>query len=62
MSLDPCACMGPQGNDPVCPCIMKSRGLEPSNQWTEKDKQRLHQALGEIFKWRKENDNRSCME
>lgn len=54
--FEPCACMGPQGTDPVCPCMMKSRGLEPSNQLTEKDKQRLNQALGEIFKWRKEND------
>ena len=56
MKLEPCACMGPRGNDPVCPCMMKSRGLEPSNPWTEEAKQRLHQALDKIF-FKRENKN-----
>ena len=59
MKLEPCACMGPQGSDPVCPCMMKSRGLEPSNQWTEEDKNRLHQALDKIFYKRKNKNDQS---
>jgi hypothetical protein len=49
MPFELCACLGPQGLDPVCPCQMRQQGLEPSNQWTEDDKQRLHQALDKIF-------------
>lgn len=44
-----CACMGPQGKDPVCPCRMRAMGKEPSNQWTEEDKQRLANVLKGIF-------------
>lgn len=44
-----CACMGKIGNDPYCPCEMKSRGLEPTNLWTEEEKARLHAALDSMF-------------
>lgn len=50
--LSACACMGPQGNDPVCPCRMRAAGKEPSNQWTQEDKDRLNKVLGEIFGWK----------
>jgi len=29
-NYEPCGCMGKQGNDPHCPCEMRSRGLTPS--------------------------------
>lgn len=44
-----CACMGPQGSDPVCPCRMRAMGKEPSNQWTEEDRYRLTEVLKDIF-------------
>jgi len=54
--ITPCACMGPQGNDPVCPCIMRSRGLEPSGQWTDDDKRRFAEALEHMFAKRKQDE------
>ena len=48
----PCACMGPQGNDPVCPCQMKNRGLEPHNIWTPEKQQELKEVLGKLFNWK----------
>ncbi len=27
LNFTPCACMGPQGGDPYCPCHMKMAGL-----------------------------------
>ena len=30
--MNACACMGPQGSDPVCPCRMKSGDI-PGQQW-----------------------------
>ena len=45
--------MGKQGNDPHCPCGMIALRLQPSNQWTEKDKQRLDEALKLIFEKKK---------
>ena len=59
MTHNICACLGPQGNDPVCPCMMRSQGLEPSNQWTEEDRQRLNAALNDIFFTRKQNESNS---
>lgn len=50
----PCACLGPQGGDLYCPCVMRSLGLEPSNQWTHEDRERLNKALETIFKKNKE--------
>ena len=52
--MSACACMGPQGNDPVCPCAMRAMGKEPSNQWTQEEIDKLHKVLGEIFGWDKE--------
>lgn len=49
LAFDLCACLGPQGNDPVCPCQMQQQGLVPSNQWTEDDKKELHRALSQVF-------------
>jgi hypothetical protein len=43
--------MGPQGNDPVCPCSMRNLGLQPTNLWTEESKEKLNKALTEIFSW-----------
>lgn len=36
-----CACMGPVGADPHCPCKMRSMGLEPTNLWTPKKVEEL---------------------
>lgn len=30
-----CACMGPQFNEPYCPCLMESKGLKRSPEWIE---------------------------
>jgi len=54
--MSACACMGPQGNDPVCPCRMRALGKEPSNQWTQEEKDRLNKVLGEIFGWDKKDE------
>lgn len=38
-NLNFCACMGPIGNDPYCPCEMRRRGFEPSGpKWTDAEK------------------------
>jgi hypothetical protein len=57
-----CACMGPQGGDPVCPCRMRAQGLQPSNQWTEEDKERLGYALSQMYGWEKPKDVNSILE
>ena len=46
-----CACMGPQGNDPVCPCHMRAMGKEPHDNWTPEEKEKLNKALAEVFGW-----------
>lgn len=48
MSL--CACMGPIGKDPLCPCAMRRAGLEPTQVWTEEKKAELYKVLDEIYK------------
>jgi len=40
-----CACMGPQGNDPVCPCRMRAMGLVPHDIWTPEKVAELDEAL-----------------
>ena len=49
-----CACMGPQGNDPVCPCHMRAMGKEPTNTWTPEKLKELDNALAEVFGWKQE--------
>jgi|688.fasta_scaffold108894_4 hypothetical protein len=45
-----CACMGPQGEDPVCPCAMLREGKHPSYRlWTTTDEKALIDALRQIF-------------
>lgn len=44
-----CACMGPIGNDPLCPCKMRQAGLEPTEIWTTKSQRELKAALVELF-------------
>lgn len=51
-----CLCMGPQGNDPVCPCEMRQQGLEPNNSWTPEKIEEFKEALGKIYNWEKEED------
>lgn len=41
-----CACIGPIGTDPYCPCKMKREGLTHTPIWTEEKKEELR----EIFK------------
>lgn len=40
-----CACMGKIGDDPYCPCEMRSRGLEPTNVWTPEAIAEFERAL-----------------
>ena len=49
-SFDACACMGKQGNDPLCPCGMRNVGLTPTNMWTEEKKQELYSVLTKYMK------------
>jgi hypothetical protein len=44
-----CACMGPIGDDPHCPCKMQSLGLEPTPVWTPESTAQFHAALREVF-------------
>jgi hypothetical protein len=47
--------MGPQGNDPECPCKMRAKGLQ-STGWTEEEKERLTYALSKMYEWEKNDD------
>jgi hypothetical protein len=43
--------MGPQGDDPVCPCEMLREGKQPSYElWTKTDVEAMNNAVGQIFK------------
>jgi hypothetical protein len=44
-SISMCACMGPVGDDPYCPCDMRRRGLVPTNPWTPEKIAELHRVL-----------------
>lgn len=52
-----CACMGPQGNDPVCPCKMRSRGLEPHNNWTPEKIEEFKEVLSKLYNWKKDKND-----
>ena len=51
-SVGPCACMGPQGDDPHCPCEMRQKGLEPTDPWTPEKVAELKEALRNMFEWK----------
>jgi hypothetical protein len=40
-----CACMGPQGNDPHCPCTMEQMGLPHSGNMSDEERQQLTNAI-----------------
>lgn len=44
-----CACLGRMGTDPYCPCTMKHMGLTSCYNWSKEDKQRLYDALYDVF-------------
>jgi hypothetical protein len=52
LKLHACACMGPIGTDPYCPCVMEQHGLVPSSTWTEEERAALNKALNEMFGWK----------
>lgn len=52
-----CACMGPIGDDPYCPCTMKLKGLEPTNLWTPEKIAELDKVLSNIFTRREQNSD-----
>ena len=54
--MPPCSCLGKQGNDQFCPCVMKQLGIESSNRWTTEKEPELKVVLGEIFNWSKEDE------
>ena len=47
-----CACMGPQGSDPVCPCQMRAQGLQPYNGWTPEKIEEFEKALSKLYNWK----------
>jgi hypothetical protein len=46
--INVCACMGPQGNDPECPCKMKELGLQ-SSVWTQEQIDIINQEAKEML-------------
>lgn len=48
-----CACMGPQGADEFCPCVMIKLGLKSDDDYkpTEEEQARMKNVLSEIFGW-----------
>ena len=57
-----CACMGPQGNDPMCPCEMRASGLEPHNSWTPEKIQELKDVLAKFYNWEKDKNESDSVE
>lgn len=51
-----CACMGPIGDDPHCPCVMKQKGLTPTNLWTPEAIAALDTALKKLEQTDTQND------
>ena len=48
--LQLCACMGPQGDEPYCPCEMSRMGLESTaGRWTEEQIEQLKQACKKMY-------------
>ena len=41
----PCACMGPQNGEPLCPCMMRTAGLTTAPIWTPEKKAELMEAM-----------------
>lgn len=48
-SKGPCACLGPQGKDSECPCVMEQKGLSPDWQKSTESFKALNETLDEIF-------------
>jgi hypothetical protein len=53
LSLSACACLGPQGGDPFCPCEMSRRGLKATNIWTPEKVAEFDAALRKAIKEKK---------
>ncbi len=47
-SLAFCACMGPVGDDPYCPCSMRAKGLVATRVWSPEEEAYLEQAFRTI--------------
>lgn len=47
MPVKMCACMGPIGDDPYCPCGMDQRGFVATNAWTPEKLAELDRVLDE---------------
>ena len=54
--------MGPQGDDPVCPCAMRKQGLQPHNSWSQEKIEELEQALSNIYNRRYVNNESDSLE
>lgn len=52
--MNMCACMGPIGDDPHCPCRMQAMGLTPTEIWTPQARAELDAALRVIIEREKE--------
>ena len=54
--------MGPQGNDPVCPCAMRRQGLQPYDGWTPEKIKEFQEALSKMYQWKEVKNESSSME
>lgn len=58
--IGPCACLGPQYNEPHCACTMKAMSLERSDEYKADNtpeaialrEEQLRVALSKIFEWK----------
>lgn len=44
-----CACLGPVGDDPYCPCDMRQRDLIPTSLWTPEKIAELRLTLDKMY-------------
>lgn len=60
--MSTCACMGPQGNDSLCPCAMRAAGKTPTEIWTPEKIKELEEVMTLIFakekQYNQENPNK----
>ena len=47
--LEPCACLGPIGNDPFCPCMMREKGFTPTEIWTSDKIEEFNSVLKKLL-------------
>lgn len=59
MTFNMCACMGPIGDDPMCPCAMRNAGLTPTEIWTPEKKAEFEAVMAKMFNWEEKDEENS---